>query len=240
MPIYVSKNDQQLGPFEDAEIRDALRSGIFSYDDWCCREGWEEWKALRTVFSEPHKADLAPLKLPIIKPKRKIWVIAGITIAALVGLYIASPYYALWKLKNALSSGDRASIEALIDFPSLRESLKDQLRVMLSKKVAADSDAKDNPFSGLATVLAPAMVNYFIDNFVTPSGIASLINGSNALQTAEDKGVSDSPTQIDWSKVRHRSFTGLTQFMVDIDGTKIFMSFTGTGWKVNNLELKPE
>ena len=241
MPTYISKDDQQLGPFEDHEIIDSLRSGTYSYEDWCWKEGWEEWQPLRVLFPEPAKTIVMPPVPVAKKSNRKIGIIVSVALVALVILYIASPYYTLWRLKRALSSGDRSSIEALIDFPSVRESLKDQIRVQMSKKIAEDKDTKDNPFAGLAIAFAPTIVNSVVDNFVTPSGIAALIANSRlAMKQPDGKGATDTPMQIDWSKMKSSSFYGPIQFVVDIDGTKIFMSFTGTGWRVKNVEIKPD
>ena len=66
--------------------------------------------------------------------------------------------------------GNRDSLESRIDFPSVRESLKDQLRIQMTKSTAKNQDFKGNPFGGLATAFAPMMINYAVDNFVTPSG----------------------------------------------------------------------
>jgi hypothetical protein len=240
MPAYIYKNEQQLGPFEDSMIIDAIRAGTYSYDDLCWKEGWEDWKPLRTLFPEPPRAGGTPPPPPDKKSKGKIIALAGSAVLILVILYAASPYYSLWKLKEALSSGDRSSIEALIDFPSVRESLKDQIRVQMTKAMAKDKDSKENPLAaGLAAAFGPAIVNYAVDNFVTPSGIASLIADSKGTisKGADNQGENPVQKKIDWSKVRKCSFNGLSTFVVDVDGTKIFLSFTGTGWRVKNLEI---
>jgi hypothetical protein len=130
-------------------------------------------------------------------------------------------------------------LESRIDFPSVRESLKDQLRIQMTKSMAKDKDLKDNPFGGLATALAPMMVNYAVDNFVTPSGISALIADSkSALKDPDSAAPSQNPKKsIDWSKVHYAFFTSPTQFTVDIDGTKLRFRFTGFGWQLKKLEI---
>jgi len=240
MPTYIFKNDEQLGPFEDSDIIESLRAGTYSYDDWCWKEGWEEWKPLRATFPEPPSVASTPPETPVAKTKGKLLFPAiGAAIALLLVLYIASPYYSLWRLKRALSDGDRTAIESLIDFPSVRESLKDQIRVQMTKKMAKEKGSQDDSFAtGLAAAFGPAIINYFIDNFVTPSGIASLIADSKgAMEKTDDDGSSKTKKKIDWSKVKRCSFGGPTVFVVDIDGTKLFLGFTGMGWRVKNLEI---
>src|SRR6266496_759061 len=63
---------------------------------------------------------------------RRVVVIVG---AALLLLYLLSPYFAIWRLNSALESGDRDALEAQIDFPSVRESLKEQLRIHMAKSM---------------------------------------------------------------------------------------------------------
>jgi len=53
MDIYVYKDEKQLGPFANAQVAEALRDGKFSYDDIAWREGWTDWRPLRTLFPPP-------------------------------------------------------------------------------------------------------------------------------------------------------------------------------------------
>src|SRR2546430_794690 len=65
MATYIYKDDQQLGPFEDEQVLRSLTDGIFSCDDLAWREGWQEWKPLRSLYppASPKyssRASLAP------------------------------------------------------------------------------------------------------------------------------------------------------------------------------------
>lgn len=50
MSIYVSKNNQRLGPFEESAIGDFLRSGAFSPNDLAWRDGMNSWQPLHTLL----------------------------------------------------------------------------------------------------------------------------------------------------------------------------------------------
>jgi hypothetical protein len=50
MPIYIYKNNQQYGPYEDAAVLDWLRTGRCSLDDLACREGMNQWQPLKILF----------------------------------------------------------------------------------------------------------------------------------------------------------------------------------------------
>lgn len=50
MPIYVNKNDQQLGPYEEHVVMDQLRSGQLSPTDLGIRQGDSAWQSLGDLF----------------------------------------------------------------------------------------------------------------------------------------------------------------------------------------------
>ena len=56
MATYVRRNGEKLGPFEDAQLLSSLQQGTFSYDDLALRDGWTDWKPLRTLFAPPGTA----------------------------------------------------------------------------------------------------------------------------------------------------------------------------------------
>jgi membrane protein YdbS with pleckstrin-like domain len=56
MATYVRRNGEKLGPFEDAQLLSSLQQGMFSYDDLALRDGWTEWRPLRTLFAPPGTA----------------------------------------------------------------------------------------------------------------------------------------------------------------------------------------
>ncbi len=50
MPIYVNKNDQQLGPYKDHTVIEQLRSGQLSPTDLGIRQGDSAWQSLGDLF----------------------------------------------------------------------------------------------------------------------------------------------------------------------------------------------
>jgi len=56
MATYVRRTGEKLGPFEDAQLLSSLQQGMFSYDDLALRDGWTDWKPLRTLFAPPGTA----------------------------------------------------------------------------------------------------------------------------------------------------------------------------------------
>jgi hypothetical protein len=52
---YIYKNNEQLGPFDDALILSSLQNSTFDYSDLCWREGWEDWKTLDSIYPKPNE-----------------------------------------------------------------------------------------------------------------------------------------------------------------------------------------
>lgn len=50
MQIYVTKNGQQLGPFEENVVQEKLRNGVFSPADLGIRQGETAWCSLGEMF----------------------------------------------------------------------------------------------------------------------------------------------------------------------------------------------
>jgi Protein of unknown function (DUF2939) len=59
------------------------------------------------------------------------WV--AIFFVALLLLYGASPYFSFWRFTVALNSRNGARLSAYVDFPAVRESLKQQFRAALHR-----------------------------------------------------------------------------------------------------------
>ena len=75
---------------------------------------------------------------------------------------------------QAIRAGDQYRTELYVDFPRLRTSFREQLNAQLAENAA--TEMKDNPFGGLAAMLGSALVDRTVDAFVTPAGLARLMN----------------------------------------------------------------
>lgn len=64
MATYLSQNNQQAGPFADADILASLAAGRCSPEDLAWRDGMPAWVPLRTLFPSAAPA-LQPPPLPV-------------------------------------------------------------------------------------------------------------------------------------------------------------------------------
>ena len=119
-----------------------------------------------------------------------------------------------------------------MDFPAIRASLKKQLVARFAEGTTGHKWWKD---------LGPTLIDTVVDAYVTPEGVATLISNPEVLNSLRH------PQQFrfrtgkaeDWSKVKHAFFTGPRTFVVDRDGIKLKFRFTGSGWKLYDLDLGP-
>ena len=51
MKIYINKNNQQSGPFEEGQVLEMLRNGQLSAHDLAIREGDKDWQPLGSAFA---------------------------------------------------------------------------------------------------------------------------------------------------------------------------------------------
>lgn len=111
--------------------------------------------------------------------------------AVLLGLGASiylGPYFAAWNIREAVASGDAEALEEYVDFESVRENLKGELRRTVSANrrardraaeeraaaeppVADEEEAEPDPEPDLGSQLAVAVGEAMIDRFVTPEGM---------------------------------------------------------------------
>ena len=62
--IYIHKNNQQSGPYEEHVVLDQLRSGFLKPEDMAIRQGENQWQPLRTMFPDVGRAAAPPTQAP--------------------------------------------------------------------------------------------------------------------------------------------------------------------------------
>lgn len=180
--------------------------------------------------------------------KRTIWA-AGVVAAVMsVGAYAASPLLAVRALQAAAQAGDADKLQRLVDFPAVRESLKGQLNALVIESMQSDPELRDNPFAGFAAVLAPAIVNQAVDGYVTPDGLARMLQAKppapTTLPTAEAPPSAEAGVQVGKATIKHgyRDFDTYTVTSTGADKPGAQFNFVlhrqGLfGWKLARIEL---
>ncbi|CAG4903485.1 DUF2939 domain-containing protein [Paraburkholderia saeva] len=103
-----------------------------------------------------------------------ITIIVIVGVAAL-GYGYASAYVALDRLKRAADARDAETVNEYVDFPALRESLKQQVTGLLARRL--DAQHNGNPLAAIGAMIGVALIGPLVDAYATPDGVAALLNG---------------------------------------------------------------
>src|SRR5437588_11765200 len=102
-------------------------------------------------------------------PKWKIAALAAALIVIASGAlwYFESPAWTLKGMKDAAQSNDADALNAYVDYPSLRESLKAELMARMMAEARKDKSG----FGALGVDFGSAMIAPMIDTLVSPAGM---------------------------------------------------------------------
>jgi hypothetical protein len=120
-------------------------------------------------------------------------VIAATVALAIVG-WLAWPYLAASTIARAINEGDTVKLERQFDWPSVRQGFKDDLNTVFAR--SAKNELANNPFGGLAAAVVPAMINQFVDAYMTPSYLATLMREHNPGLAKVQSSESPSDQQV--------------------------------------------
>jgi hypothetical protein len=107
--------------------------------------------------------------------KSLLAVVLVVVIAASLGYVYASPYIALDRMKRAADARDAQTVNEYVDFPLLRESLKQQVGELLTRRI--DIQRSGNPLALLGAMIGAALIGPLVDSYATPDGVAAILNG---------------------------------------------------------------
>lgn len=169
------------------------------------------------------------------RSRKKLWWLVG-AFALLAGIYlVGSPYLTVYQMKSAAQKHDGEKLSEYIDFPSVRQSLKDQLNAHVADEMASDPEMADNPFSAIGSALAGTLAEKMVDAYVTPAGITRLMAGSS-LRDENDSGSYGSDPFSNVS-MGYQAFDKFAVTVKDDDGGdgKFILRRSGIGWKLTDI-----
>ncbi len=167
--------------------------------------------------------------------------LAGLVVIFLIYLY-ASPYIALHNIKKAAEQGDADRLSGYIDFPSVKQSIKDQIKAALVEELV--SNKEQDGFEALGTMLATAMIDPLIDGLVTPDGVALMVQGEKLDFDLNNDMPEDKPKanneEVNY-KARYLSFNRFKVQITDADDSEqsldVIMRRDWLSWKVTTINF---
>ena len=113
-----------------------------------------------------------------VSRRRLYLLIAWAVLLSLGGSIYLGPYFAAWRIREAVALGDADTLHDFVDFEAVRDNLKSELRRTVGASQRAQNrrsaDAADGgaetpePAPDLASQLAVAVGETMIDRFATP------------------------------------------------------------------------
>ena len=162
-------------------------------------------------------------------------------VVVICGYWYATPYLALNSIKKAAQAGDSDTVSKYIDYPSVRQSFKDQMNAMMAKELMnQDTDG----FAALGAMLASTMVDKMVDGFVTPEGMTLMLKGKNLKDAEQDSQDAQTAETQEQPKPEYEAgYTSLNDFEVVIKDqdqskeVKVLMVRDGLSWKIHKLAI---
>jgi hypothetical protein len=172
--------------------------------------------------------------------KKGLIVVAVLAVLALAA-YVVSPFFYVSSLKGAFLAGDSSKLANLVDFPALRDSLKEEVATILTQQTKESPDSNQSPFAALTAFVGPTFLNRAVDMYCTPDAIADFVKKNGQAQSKTPSFIKiPGPSDLDWSKLKNFSFTGPTSFRIGTNHITLFARLEGFGWKVYRLEVSPD
>jgi len=152
-----------------------------------------------------------------------------------VGLtYGVYPYLTLYRLGQAIRSGDAVSLQAMVDWTSVREAIKEDIcDLVIDQPPQEQADGKLPPFgAGFVRGIATNVV----DRQVTPEALVAAAQLPDAPEVTRGAAV-----QVRWA-----FFAGPAAFVVDLRTPgqampiRLQMDLRGGTWHVTRVWLPPD
>lgn len=162
---------------------------------------------------------------------RKPLIGALLAVGLIYGIY---PYVTLYRLGQAIRSGDAARLETMVDWTSVREGIKEDIcDLVIDQPPLEQADGRLPPFgAGFVRGIATNVV----DRQVTPEALVAAAQSPEAIETTRGAAV-----QVGWA-----FFASPAAFMVDLYAPgkatpiRLQMDLRRGNWHVTRVWLPPD
>jgi hypothetical protein len=153
---------------------------------------------------------------------------------AVAAAYVAYPYITLYRLSQAIRQGDAPSLEAMVDWPAVREGIKEDIcDLVIDQPQEAKAGGQLPPFgSGFVR----GITGNAVDARVTPQGLMAV-----ATEEPAQRQDAASAVRVSWA-----FFASPAEFVVDLrapwqaEPIRVQMEFREGAWRVTRVWLPPE
>ncbi len=167
-------------------------------------------------------------------------------IALAASLVYASPYYAVYQMKQAAQTHDAQTLNEYVDYPVLRQNLKTTINQKMQQILQENKD--QDLLSVMAKGIANKLSDMMIDAMVTPEGLTAMINGrkpdaatAESKKTATEKPKENQASDAPRINYHYRGLNNFSVVVSDATGKQtanlIFQRHGVMSWKLNGIEF---
>jgi Protein of unknown function (DUF2939) len=163
-------------------------------------------------------------------------VSTGIAAIAGGGAYYA-PYLTINNMKNATTNRNANALSEEIDFPSLRVSIKENVKAQVMKQMAGS----ENPEAAKITpALVEKMVSPMVDKIVTPEGLEQLmldkLPGAKINLAHLDRDIAKSDIKMGYESL-DRFVVHITDKVDRAKDVSLILKRDGLAWKLSGIDI---
>lgn len=159
--------------------------------------------------------------------KRGPFIVAAV---AFVALWTAWPYWAIYDLQTALVNGDKVRLASLVDWTTVRDGVREDLKAAYTKKIVS----ADPRVQALSQAVSSAAIDRVVNEQINASSLSEMAR--NGLRDANPMG-----------QVRYAFFEGSPLvFRMDIGAEfsteqerTIYLLEWNLGWRLKRIIVAP-
>jgi hypothetical protein len=161
---------------------------------------------------------------------RARWPLLATVLSAGVA-YVASPYVALYRLGSAIQTANAATLESLVDWPAVREGIKEDMCDLAAEDSNPKASGELPPFGAS---FVRGIASNAIDQAITPQALLAAAGASEPVRPSP-RGAD---VHVNWA-----FFDGPTTFLVSLqprgqaDPIKLEMDLRDGAWRVQRVWL---
>lgn len=182
-------------------------------------------------------------------------ILAVVAVLLLIGAgYVASPFVAAWSLREAIKTGDTATLQRKVVWESVRSSLRASIASnaqLLPEANEAGERIRPTMWQRVKAAFGQSMLDRFIESYVTPEGLPKLFRHRNTWNGTV-KGETDDEDKLDllermkvfYSRLRRAEFKSPTRIEIEMvdrfapDRRYVStMELQGFEWKLAELRI---
>lgn len=171
---------------------------------------------------------------------KKVPILIVGLLVLVAGYLYASPYLALNNIKNAAKARDAEELSSYIDFPSVKQGVKDQVKAKFATEMLTGGD--QGGFEALGSMFATAMIDQLVDGLVSPEGLSAMMLGDQE-QAAKEAPTTQEQSSPSDNLEYETGYDSFNDFHVNLSNpttdktVKVMLHRDGLNWKIVDIDF---